>query len=252
MTQYAEQFGLQAESIIDFLKGTGILGALAGVVIILVKFKLVYLLSVEQETEALRMPWGVAKYRRNGRLVRLRPGRHLVIRGFHDIVVVSKREIPLAFERFPVTIDHRTLELEGVISYEVIAPDTPAGDATMLRSVMSVRDTDRQNQTSAGLDAKVRAIVMDWLRQALPSLERDEQGFPLVNFRVVEKGVRKQLKRRHGVRLASFLLHPPAWTAGQQTLDAGRLIADAIGTPPPSGAAPNREVIPLPPRHETA
>lgn len=252
MTQFAEQFGLQAGSVIDFLKGTGILGLTAGLIIIMVKFKLVYLLSVEQETEALRMPWGVAKYRRNGRLVRLSPGRHLVIRGFHDIVVVSKREIPLSLERFPVTIDGRTLELEGTIAYEVIAPDTPAGDVTMLRSVMSVRDTDRQNQTSAGLDAKVKAIVMDWLRQSLPTLPRDPEGFPVLTYKKVEKGVRKELKRRHGVRLASFLLHPPAWTMGYQILGAGQVIADAInGKLLPSGGEAH-EVIPMRPIHETA
>lgn len=249
--EFAEQFGIGAASFWSLLKATGVTGVIGGLIFLTIKFKLIYLLSVAQATEAVRMKWGVSSYRRSGRLVRLKPGRHIVIRGIYDIVVVSKNEVPLSSQDYTATINKRTLRIDEITyGYTVIAPDTPKGDRLMLRSILSVRDTDRENRTSASLDTKVTGIVLDYLRRYLAEAPRDDDGFPVLDESAMLQYTNEVLKKKHGVRLSSFLFSAMYWTEGQQGYDGNKAIAEAIAKLGPEAVIANVIPIPTTPRAE--
>lgn len=215
LSALAGSFGLGFGNLFDFLRTTGLLGAIITVIVLCVKFKIVYLLVVEQGTEGILFRLGKAQYHRfgkkKGRLRRPQPGGHPFIRAFNDIVVVSKREIPLKLEKTPVTYKKRTFLLDGTISYKVIAPNTRKGDKLMLRSVLSVRDPNRDNEVSRALDIKVLGIVGSGLQQLVDMAEPNKNEFPILRFEDLEPLVRDKLKRLHGVRLVGFEQAPMGW-----------------------------------------
>lgn len=235
----AGSFGLGFGNLFDFLRTTGLLGAIVGIIILCVKFNLARLFVVEEGTLGLPFQLGKVQYYRRGvkkgRLRRHKPGGYLFIRALKDIIVVSMREIPLKLEQRPVTYNGRTFHFDGTISYEVITDDTPEGDEAILRSVLSVRDADRENQTSAGLDAKVIAIVLHGLKTLLSEAKKDDEEFPILTFEDLEPLVHDELRDQHGLRLAKFHPAPMGW-----------LPVDGIHSVSEKMTGDDRKVIPLP------
>ena len=116
----AGSFGLGFGNLFDFLRTTGLLGAIVGIIVLCVKFNLARLFVVEQGTLGLPFQLGKVQYHKRGikkgRLRRLKPGGYLFVRALKDIIVVSMREIPLKLERIPVTYRNRTFQFDGTIS----------------------------------------------------------------------------------------------------------------------------------------
>lgn len=252
------QFGVTANAVETFLKGTGILGAIGVVVFLCIKYKVIYLLAVDSATEVVRTRWGVERYyrfgRTKGRLIRLRAGRHLLIRGIHHGWEISLKEVVLPVETVSQPFRGRMLTFDRItLGYEVIAPDTKKGDKMLLRSIKSVRDGDRIGQVSENLDQKVVGIVLTGLGEALKKIDADKYGLPVMTFEVVEQAVKKELRKKHGVRLISFKPTDPTWTQGEQQFQAARLIAAALlGKSEPedlsdsSASSGDAEVVTLP------
>ncbi len=232
-TEVFGQFGITASAVETFFKGTGILGGIAVMIYLCIKYKVVYLLAVDSATEVIRTRWGVERYYRfgplKGRLIRLRAGRHLLIRGIHHGWEVSLKEIVLPVASISQPFRGRMLTFDGItIGYEVISPDTAKGDEMLLRSIKSVRDGDRVGQVSENLDQKVIGIVKAGLGDALEQVKPDQYGLPHVDFRMMKSVVAGKLRKKHGVRLISFEPTAPTWTQGEQQLKAARIIAAAL------------------------
>jgi len=222
------------ETLQSFFKGTGILGAIGILLFVIIRYKVIRIVAVDQATELIRTKWHVAQYYRfgvrKGRLVRLKQGRHLIVRGIHDGWEVSLKEVAMELENVTQPYRGRMLTFDRItIGYEVIAPDTVKGDEVMLRSILSVRDNDRENGTSQNLDQKVRGITLQALGQVLTASEPDKYGLPRLSDRAVLAATAKRLKKHHGVRLVSFEVAAPTWAQGQQQYDAAMLIATAMG-----------------------
>lgn len=231
------QQGITPDTVEAFFKGTGIVGGISVLTFLLIRFKVIRLVAVDQATEWIRTKWNVAQYRRfgerRGRLVRLKEGRHLVIRGIYDGWEVSLKENPLVLEEVTLPYKGRTLMFDRItIGYRVIAPDTKKGDTTMLRSVLSVQDSDREDSGSQNLDQKVEGITLTVLGRVLKGAEPDQYGLPVLPETVDETvfaAANAKLKKLHGVRLVSFEATEPTWELGQQHYNAARLIARAMG-----------------------
>lgn len=262
VTEVFGQLGITASAVETFFKGTGILGGVAVAIYLCIKYKVVILLAVDSATEVVRVRWGVERYYRfgplKGRLIRLRAGRHLLIRGIHHGWEVSLKEVVLPMVNVDQPFRGYTLTFDGItVGYEVIAPDTAEGDETLLRSIKSVRDGDRVGQVSENLDQKVIGIVKAGLGPALKQATPDEFGLPEVDLTTMKAVVGKKLRKRHGVRLISFEASAPTWTQGTQQIKAAQIIArallgktesDVLDVPAASGDA---DVLPLP-VHTTA
>lgn len=232
---FAEQFlgGITPDSIEAFFKGTGILGAVGVLLYLVIRYKVVRLVSVDSASEWIRAKWGVEQYRhfgkRHGRLVRLKAGRHLIIRGMYDGWEVCMREIPLVIKGITQPFRGRMLQFDQLtISYQVIAPDTLEGDKTMLLSFLSVRNLDRDNQKSESLDDKVLSITLAGLGRHLKNAEADEYGLPRLSQKRLIRLVERPLRKKHGVRIVGIMWSEPTWLMGQQQFDAGRMIARAL------------------------
>ncbi len=233
LSEYFGNLGITTSAVETFFKGTGILGGVAVVVYLCIKYKVVYLLAVDSATEVIRTRWGVERYYRfgrlKGRLIRLRAGRHLLIRGIHHGWEVSLKEVVLPVANISQPFRGRMLTFDGItIGYEIIAPDTATGDEMLLRSIKSVRDGDRVGQVSENLDQKVVGIVKAGLGTALEHVEPDAYGLPHVDFKTMKSVVKKKLRNKHGVRLISFEPTAPTWTQGEQQINAARIIAAAL------------------------
>lgn len=245
------QTGLTSGDLWAFLKGTGLLGIVAGVAILIIRFKVIRLVAVDQATEWIRTKWHVAQYYRHGakrgRLIRLKAGRHLIIRGIYDGWEVSLKEVAMELTGVTQPYRGRMLMFDRItIGYQVIAPDTRKGDKLILRSLLSVRDTSRDNGESQNLDQKVRGITLSTLGQVLAATEPDGYGLPVVSDRDIMAATAQRLKRRHGVRLVSFEASAPAWVQGQQQYDAARLIATAMSLQEAADLSPDPTVVKLP------
>lgn len=245
------QTGLNSGDLWAFLKGTGLLGILAGLAILIIRFKVIRLVAVDQATEWIRTKWHVAQYHRHGakrgRLVRLKAGRHLIVRGVYDGWEVSLKEVAMELSNVTQPYRGRMLMFDRItVGYQVIAPDTPKGDRMMLRSVLSVRDTSRNDGESQNLDQKVRGITLSSLGQVLAATEPDPYGLPLVRDVDLIKATARRLKKRHGVRLVSFEASAPAWVQGQQQYDAALLIASVMGGDDSSSLPASHTVVKLP------
>lgn len=233
LTEYIGQLGITASTVEAFFKGTGILGGVAVAVYLCIKYKVVYLLAVDSATEVVRTRWGVERYYRfgplKGRLIRLRAGRHLLIRGIHHGWEVSLKEVVLPTLNVVLPFRGLTLTYDRItIGYEVIAPDTIKGDRTLLRSIKSVRDGDRVGQVSENLDQKVLGIVMATLGTELTQAEPGPYGLPQVDFQTMKRAAGTKLRKKHGVRLVSFEATAPTWTQGTQQIKAATIIAAAL------------------------
>lgn len=221
--------GITPDAIIAFIKGTGILGAIAGLIFVLIKFKVIRLVSVDRGSEWIRAKWGVEQYyrfgKRRGRLVRLKAGRHLLLRGVYDGWEICRREIPLVIENLNQPFRDRVLQFDRItINYKVIAPDTPRGDKLMLRSFLSVRNLDKDNQKSESLDAKVVSITLAKLGAYLHQAQADDFGQPLLSATEWVAITQKTLRKKHGVRLTSVEWTAPTWTVA----DGANRIAQAL------------------------
>jgi hypothetical protein len=123
-----EAFPALSPEIMKIAKGSGIFTIVGTMVFLIIRFKLVEIVSIEQETVAVRLIWGKPKYNhrwsaqfidwclgnivlatpvlvfltrrscrasnqidRLGRLVVLKPGAHKVFRGWQGLVVVNLR-----------------------------------------------------------------------------------------------------------------------------------------------------------------
>lgn len=232
---FAEQFigGITPDSVEAFFKGTGILGAVGVLMYLMIRYKVIRIVSVDSASEWIRAKWGVEQYRRfgkrRGRLVRLKAGRHLLIRGMYDGWEVCLREIPLVISGLAQPFRGRMLQFDRLtISYKVIAPDTLDGDTLILRSFLSVRNLDRDNQKSESLDDKVLSIALSGLSKHLQHAARDQYGLPVISKKAWIKLVTKRLRKMHGVEITAIELTAPTWVLGQQQFEAGRLIALAL------------------------
>jgi hypothetical protein len=228
------QSGITPETVEAFFKGTGIIGAAALMAFLMIRYKVIRLIAVDEATEWIRVKWDVARYhhfgKRRGRLIRLKQGRHLIIRGIYSGWEVPLKENPVVVEGVKQPYRKRTLLFDLItIGYVVIAPDTKKGDKTMLRSVLSLRDSNREDGGSENLDQKVKAITLTALGKVLKRAEPDWEGLPVLTESAVIKEAAKKLKKRHGVRLVSFEPSAPTWELGSQHYAAAVLIARAMG-----------------------
>ena len=243
--------GLTPSSIDSFFKGTGILGAVGLILFLMIRHKVVRFVSVDRGTEWIRAKWGAEQYyrfgKRRGRIVRLKAGRHLLIRGIYDGWEICTREIPLVVPSLTQPFRGRMLQFDRLtISYEVIAPDSVEGDKLMLRSFLSVRNTDRDNQKSESLDDKVISITLWGLQRLLENTGADKYDLPVMSEKGLINIVKKRLRKRHGVRLTSVEWSAPTWMHGQQLYDAGYLIALALGYTPALSSVKAGDVLELP------
>lgn len=241
---------LSPDSIWALFKGTGLLGIGGLVIFLMIKHKVVRYVAVDRGSEWIRAKMGVEQHyrfgKRRGRLVRLKAGGHLLLRGIYDGWEICIREIPLTFSNLSQPFQGHMLQFDRLtISYQVIAPDTPEGDELMLRSFLSVRNTDRDNQKSESLDDKVLAIVFSGLREHLQTVEADDYKLPRLSEDLWIKLVECKLRDKHGVQITSIEWTAPTWLTGQQTYDAGYAIAQALGGQPSSSAS-NSESDPKP------
>ncbi len=225
---------LSPDSIWALFKGTGLLGIGGLAIFLMIKHKVVRYVAVDRGSEWIRAKMGVEQYyrfgKRRGRLVRLKAGGHLLIRGIYDGWEICIREIPLTFSNLSQPFQGRMLQFDRLtIGYQVIAPDTPEGDELMLLSFLSVRNTDRDNQKSESLDDKVLAIVLSGLREHLEDVKADTHGLPRLSEQTWVRLVRRKLRRNHGVRITGIEWTAPTWLSGQQQYEAGKLIAEALG-----------------------
>ena len=224
----AEFFSMQGglPNISDLLRGTGLVTALLLISWGVVKLKLVYLVSVDQGTELIRARWGVAKsYRTNlfghkkGRLVRLKAGRHLLIRGFHDGWEIPLKEIVITVKRLETRYLGKALMYDNVtIGYMPWTDDSPEGDAAMLRFFLSTRNIDRDDQKSEAMDAKITGTVLSQFSEYQNSCPADEYCFPLVNegqFLLGVNEVEGVLYKTHGTKLVSLKATLPIWNPAE-------------------------------------
>lgn len=214
---------------------SALVGLAGALVYACVRFKLIRLVSVDEATEWVRAKWGKVQYYRTdrfgheqGRLVRLKAGRHLVVRGIYDGWEVSLKEILLKAENVEMAFQGRMLLFGSLtFGYEVIATNDKRGDKMMLRSLLSVRNIDRDNQKSEELDQKVIGVVVNELRLYLATAQSDDFYLPIIVDAVLRKRINRVL-RANGVKLKSWMYASPVWKDGQMQLDAGTKIADAI------------------------
>lgn len=235
---------LSPDSIWALFKGTGLLGIGGLAIFLMIKHKVVRYVAVDRGSEWIRAKMGVEQHyrfgKRRGRLVRLKAGGHLLIRGLYDGWEICIREIPLTFNDLEQPFQGRMLKFARLtVSYQVIAPDTPEGDELMLRSFLSVRNTDRDNQKSESLDDKVLASVLSGLRMHLedPATEADKYKLPRLSEELWMRLVERKLRGKHGVQITGIEWTAPTWLTGQQNYDAGYEIAQALGGQPSSDAS---------------
>ena len=210
----------------DLLRGTGFLTVFLLIAWGAVKLKLIYLISVDQGTEMIRARWGVAvTYRTNwfghkkGRVVRLKAGRHLLIRGFHDGWEIPLKEIVLTVDRLETRYLGKALMYNNVtIGYMPWTDDTPEGDAAMLRFFLSTRNIDRNDQKSEAMDAKITGTVLSQFTEYQNSCPADEYCFPVINeeqFLLGVNDLRGVLYVAHGTKLVSLKSTLPIWNPAE-------------------------------------
>jgi hypothetical protein len=255
---------LGSPEVMGFLKTSGIFTGIAGVVFVVVKFKLVEVVSIENETVALRQSWGRVKhyYPRTarfvswllgnfvlappllsfvltrsprfslrletaGRLVVLHPGAHEVFRGMHSLIVVSLREIVLKMPEETVTYRGRTLHYKLTPTLKVAYDGTWWGEQNLLKSVFSVRDTNIHDGDIGVLRDKLEAIFGNATAKIQVSANPDSQGFPKLKAKHFRREVGRRVLDLHGYWMCELLPGPMSWTEAQIERD-GRVEAAKI------------------------
>jgi hypothetical protein len=250
--QYMQLLGVNGLG--DIFRGVGIGTLVLASLYVVIKFKVVDIVSVQEGTRAARSSWGRAKYHRyeipahwawaerwhwsrrmkhrKGRLVVLGTGRHLVIRGLHGLIVINLRDIPSDLPQRNMAFKRRTLIFDGTLVWRIHYEDSEWGDQCLYNSIWSVRDTNVHDQDISHLTQKVLSLVMNALRLHLPVTTADQEGFPLVTVGQLSALCGDELITKHGVELVDFLPAPMSWTEAQIRADAevskARILAKAI------------------------
>jgi hypothetical protein len=255
---------LGSPEVMGFLKTSGIFTGVAGLIFVVVKFKLVELVSIENETVALRQSWGKVKHynprlsrtvdrllrstvlatpamrfaighserlrkrlARAGRVVVLHPGAHEVFRGMHNLILVSLREVVLEGEKSKMTYCGRTLEYQVIAVLQVAYDGTPWGEENLVKSVFSVRDTNIHDGDIGVLRDKFRAILGRATAAIQATAPADEQGFPVLELESYKEEAETEILELHGYYLRKLYIPPMAWV-GEQIEKDGKIRAAEI------------------------
>lgn len=213
MLEVLTQFGINVASLGKYVIPLAIL-------YVLIKFKVIELVSVDQATELVRTRWKTARYykfgKRKGRLIRLKPGRHLIIKGIHGGWPVPTAEIISTLLDEQLSIGGRAYMIHRVsIGFQVHTTDDPIGDEAVLRYLLSIQDANRGDQIPEGLLQKVQSIIMRWLPDATVN---DPFGIPTAVESTLERLVHDELYA-HGVELSSFHMISPSLAVSQAIAD---------------------------------
>lgn len=212
----------------SLLKGTGIITLLIGLIYLLIKFELINLVSIEEETIGIRTRWGRPHYKRNRRLDRLEPGRHWKIKGMHGIILRNLRDNPANLGEIILNFQGRTCRTEMTLVWAVAGEDSPKGDQDLYNSIYKIRDTDREDQDVSVLEQMVTRSTLDGLRRMVSGASADQDGFPELSLKKLKRQVGRQLRANYGIRLIDLLIGPMSWKGEQLHKDGLKAIADAI------------------------
>jgi hypothetical protein len=247
----------------SFLKGSSIL-TIAGLLLYsIIRWKVIELVSVETSTVAIRTTWGKPRYynrrtyklflwgawnsewvmrgtawamrfsrvekfvSRLGRLVVLHPGVHKVFRGWHGLIEINLREIPLDMGKMEMTYRGRTLAYDPVVIVQLDYSDDHAGDRNLINSVYSVRDTQLRDQSMDNMRAKIKAMHARAFADVQGRVSKDKQGFPKFDLGHIQDAIAEELLTLHGYRTKKVLIPPMAWTDAQVRKD-GQIAAAHI------------------------
>ena len=226
-TEFLTQFGIDP-------KIAGIWGSVLLVIFtlafVIIKYRVIRLVAVDQATELVRTRLGaVRKYgygSRKGRLVRLKEGGHLVIRGVHEGWPVSKAQMVSKLDKKELGLNGYGYIVETItINYKLLATDDEAGDEAILKYLLSTQDTDRENQISEGVRLMVEGIVLNQLEHAV-----DDSPIPVVSEDTLKKLVQGELYE-YGVELTRFTMTPPSPTIAHGVLKLPQLSTEVNGNP---------------------
>lgn len=220
------------ETVNSIFTGTGALMLAGTLLFLMIKHRVVRLVAVDSGSEWIRALWGVEQYHKRGskkgRLVRLGPGRHLLIRGMYDGWEVCTRQIPLVEKDLEQPFRGKMLKFGRItVNYRVIFDNTPEGDAYMLRHFLAVRNLDRDNQQSESLDDMVLAITLGALGELLSHTEVDPYGMPIISTAAWIEKTRDRLGESYGSEIVSIDVTSPVWLQGQLQHDG---LIRAFGT----------------------
>ena len=221
-TEVLTQFGINTSSI-------GKYGIPLLCIFLLVKFRVIRIVAVDQATELVRTRLGAVRKHhfgsRKGRLVRLKEGGHLVIRGVHEGWPVSKAQMVSKLDKKELGLNGYGYIVETItITYKILATDDEAGDKAILKYLLSTQDTDRENQISEGVRLMVEGIVLHHLAHAV-----DDSPTPVVSEDTLKKLVQGELYE-YGVELTRFTMTPPSATIAHSVLKLSQLPTGVNGS----------------------
>lgn len=239
-----------------FFTKSGIVTLVLVLVFLALRHKLVQVVSIEENTVALRQSWGRVKYyyprtarligwllgnfvlaapvltffiRRSGwfqkrlskagRLVVLHPGPHEVFRGMHSLIVVNLREIPMEVEEDTMTYQGRTLNYQLSATFQAAYDGTWWGEQNLVKFVFSVRDTNIHDGDIGALRDKLRSILVRATAKIVPLATPDKQRFPKLRFEQYYEIAGQEILELHGCYLRDVFSSPMSWTEGQLEKD---------------------------------
>ena len=219
-TDVLTQLGISPSSLGKF---TGI----AVIIFLVIKYRVIRIIAVDEATELVRVRFGKVWRRlsgkRKGRIVRLKPGGHLIIRGVHAAWPISRAEMVSKLEKKELALHGYGYIIDTItIGYRILATDDEDdedGDAAILRYLLSVQNPNREDQISEGVRLRVEAIVM----HHVPDAMSDDHALR-VSESTLKELVREQLYA-HGVELTSFTIMKPSATIAHSILKVVKVLA---------------------------
>jgi hypothetical protein len=178
-----------------FLRGLSITTILALVVWMIWKFEIICLISVQEGTVAIRTSWGRPRFHRTnrqerkGRLLVLHPGRHLIVKGLHGLVVVNLRVDVLQMPTQKMTVKGRTFIREGMLfDWRIPYEDSFEGDLRLLNRVWFLADGNVHDASIANYRQKLVGVLEKALSEALLTTDpRESDLFPSFRLPVIRE-----------------------------------------------------------------